>query len=303
MLSSSTNLPVYDAEALRDHITKLKITLAERKAEKESLAELVAVKEKQALQLRQEYTVLAPDDDLRWQPTEELSQSVASVTGSRAGATSGVRESKDGAGSVAGSVAPSIDNSRFQMLNDKLEMQILIPEIRIGIAQLEQEVRVWEEMATRESKKVQKQAKASFMTQKRDAATPGDEVSRLYKDTAQLESEIEELLTKVLELKTERRMDIDRERKVNESLSKEIAQLRRDLDQTMREEVSLSTSVIELKCQGLVEGKSAEKILTEFITVRERLNDFHNGFGWQTDVYLTAVGKSYILSFYVLVCM
>jgi chromosome segregation ATPase len=238
------------------------------------------------IQLRQEYTVLAPEEELRWQP-DDVNQSMVS----RGGGGGAAGEKEENGSTAQHSQAPhsAIDNSRFQMLNDKLEMQILLQEIRQALPALEEEAKRWEEIAGRETKKSQRQAKANASLKK--AGDNSHEISALYKESHRLEREIEDYLDQILRMKTDRTVNLEREKKANDQLTNEIALLRKELHQLQNEEMSLEAMVINLKCQHLVEGKRGENIVKEFVEVRERVSQLHDGLGWQTELYKSLAGK------------
>ena len=60
---------IYDVTDLKEKISKLKEIQKSRDLEKQTLSNQVGEKEKLLMQMKQDYTVLAPDEELRYYPT------------------------------------------------------------------------------------------------------------------------------------------------------------------------------------------------------------------------------------------
>jgi hypothetical protein len=66
-----SNLPVFDSHDLKDRIHRLKAQKSLLTAEKLDLQQQIAIQERSLVVARQEYSIKAPDQELRWQAGDE----------------------------------------------------------------------------------------------------------------------------------------------------------------------------------------------------------------------------------------
>ena len=242
---------LYDAHDLKDQIRKLKGIRVQLESEKAALEEEAAKGEIKLTALKQEYNLLAPTDEIRF----------------------------TGDDSEGGDIA-LIDNKRFKQLNQKLDMQILITEIRAALPQLEAEVAKWES-------KVKGTTKTATRSEKEEQKYP----PLLLKTADEIDDIIGSKFDEQFQLKAQITSDLNNLKQIKQRLSNEIAHARRSLSALYDEKELIVLSNKNIDNALFQETVQLEVLKRQHIEAREALGACHDGNGWKTEAYLSISGQ------------
>ncbi|RYG68336.1 hypothetical protein EON64_05405, partial [archaeon] len=243
---------LYDIPDLKDRIRKFKAQQAELKSEKESLLAEIEVKERKVAALRQELTVAAPNEALRFLPDDD----------------------DDG---------NSLDHKKFLMMNEKLDLQILIQEVRNALPQLEQEVKIAEAAARIDSKSIQQTSK--------HIANISENKSLYTRPIADLKTLIQDNVDQLVRLRGDQAIRTESLKRENQELINKISTSRREITRLIQEKNALEKNILSLNTLPSLDEERLKIALQHQKEVRDRLQRFHDGYGWQVEAFRLAGGK------------
>jgi hypothetical protein len=237
---------VLDTNDLRDRIRKLKVQQQELNQTIDDLNNEIAQKEKKLNDTKYARMVVDPDPELRMHPVD------------------GNADDSD-----------LIDDVKFRVMNEKLEMQILINEIRNSLRPLEKEVRYKEVLANKGAKSAAKAGKSKT----------AEKFPVLFLDFESIEEKLKELMDDMIRSKRERTEYIEQERQINQNLSEQIAKYRVEYARAERERDSLRLAIATTEKTWKLDYYRDEILRKSFVEQREKLRKLHGGFGWQTFLF------------------
>lgn len=238
--------PVFDINDLRDKIKNLKIQKAELQQTADNLGREIEVKSSRLREARHERLQVDPDPDLRLRLAD-----TASILGD----------------------THDIDDQRFRIANEKIEMQILMQEIRGSLPILEREVRHQEAIAFHGKKTAAKLTKA---VEKSQSLTP-----TIWNSVEDMKQSLKDAVDLLILSKTTRANILESEKSKNTSLSETVANRRKELARLMRDRDQLRNAIAQIDQQWRSERFRQQLVREEHITLRENLRRFHGGFGFQ----------------------
>lgn len=247
--------PVFDINDLRDKIKNLKIQKAELQQTADNLGREIEVKSSRLREARHERLQVDPDPDLRLRLAD-----TASV----------LDDTHD------------IDDQRFRIANEKIEMQILMQEIRGSLPILEREVRHREAIAFHGKKTAAKLTKA---VEKSQSLTP-----TIWNSVEDMKQSLKDAMDLLILSKTTWANILESEKSKNTSLSETVANRRKELARLMRDRDQLRNAIAQIDQQWRSERFRQQLVREEHITLRENLRRFHGGFGFQTEAFLKETG-------------
>jgi hypothetical protein len=237
---------VFDINDLRDKIKNLKIQKAELQQTADNLGREIEVKSSRLREARHERLQVDPDPDLRLRLAD-----TASV----------LDDTHD------------IDDQRFRIANEKIEMQILMQEIRGSLPILEREVRHREAIAFHGKKTAAKLTKA---VEKSQSLTP-----TIWNSVEDMKQSLKDAMDLLILSKTTWANILESEKSKNTSLSETVANRRKELARLMRDRDQLRNAIAQIDQQWRSERFRQQLVREEHITLRENLRRFHGGFGFQ----------------------
>eukprot|EP01038_Epipyxis_sp_PR26KG_P011541 gene11541-15459_t len=163
-----------------------------------------------------------------------------------------------------GDIINDIDNSKFKIMNEKLEKSILCQEIRNALPQLESEAEHWEN----KSKTIQK---GSNKILKNLQKLP----QQLLQPSEQLEKAIEETLDQRFQKKSVISNDIEGLKKQKNERIKQITALRRVIGQLLEEKVSAVTAYNRVHITYIGEQHRVEVALKEQEAIQHKFERNH----------------------------
>lgn len=253
----SDSKSIYDIPDLQNRIRNLKQHRIELQTLKESLLADIEVKEKKLTQLRQELVVVAPNESLRFQPDDTNSGE-----------------------------SNSLNDKRFQKMNEKLEMQILIQEIHAALPNLEKDVKAAEAAARIQSKQVSIYSKG---------VGNGDDSVLVMKTSAELETLLQSNVEEIMRLQSEQSAGLDQDIEYNQQLSSKISSLRRELNRLLQDKTALQESVLQSQRKPTLDIERYHCLLKQQREIRDRIQSYHDGYGWQTEAFKQLVGENGII--------
>jgi hypothetical protein len=329
-MSSGNNFPVHDITDLKEKISKLKIIQEEKRIIRSKYEEEIKAKEEFLIKTRQEYTVLAPNAELRYH-SSAITHAAGSIVGDE-------RRMDDG------EVSLNFDNSildadfengsRYRLWNDKLEMTALMEEMRLPT--LEKDVKYHEKQTESYKKFLIKEEMKSFPSReplargstrgrtKNDPLTAElkcvhddddqgggnngatrpeadeDFISLLLKSTEDLKATIEKTINVIIEDKVARKQNIEKLKIQNNSTLSSTTTLRKEIQSKLHEKVSIKTFLLQFENDHLLKKKRQDIVLNDFVMLR---NECSEGGGanapylWQTAVFKEETGI-YFFTFY-----
>jgi hypothetical protein len=251
------NLPVHDIISLKDKIKELKTLNDNLTKENEQIVTEIANKEKLFAKYRQELTLLEPTKDLRWQATDLASEDAFSPA----------------------------EIAKYNVMNEKIEMQILIAELHQSLPALEQKMKLFEERAKMNSKTVPKsmktliqQANAQLQHKK-----PADQEQKfdsiLWKNASELEELIDQRIQEMVETKKNQHQTHDGSQQINQQLIDEIIASRHRVELMFKEKALLRKEHVQVMTKSIHKYKY-DYLGDEIRLLRNRLRKQEDGFGW-----------------------
>lgn len=257
------NLPVHDIISLKDKIRELKNFQDNLTKENEQILVDIANKEKLFAKYRQELTLLEPTKDLRWQATDLASEE----------------------GFTPAEIA------KYNSMNEKIEMQILIAELHQSLPALEQKMKLYEERAKTNSKIVPKsmktliqQANAQLQHKK-----PADQEQKfdsiLWKNATELEELIDQRIQEMVDIKKNQHQQHDASQQSNQQLIDEIIASRHRVELMFKEKALLRKEQVQVITKTIHKYKY-DYLGEEIRTLRNRLRRQEDGFGWLEKLFV-----------------
>lgn len=252
------HIPVHDVLDLKDRIKELKTIQEDLQKEREVLLVDIANKEKLFAKLRQELTLLEPSKDLRWQNTDLASESAFSQA----------------------------EITKYNLLNEKLDMQVLIQELHQALPALELKMKLFESRAQTYSKSLPKNVKTLVQqtNAQLQAKNTSDTESALWKNSNELEELIATVVGEIVERKTEQVKRCVKAQQRSEQLVHDIFPLRQSVELMFQERAMLKKESI-LGLAKSVHRRKLEYLRTQTKQLRNSLRKYDNGFGWQRELF------------------
>lgn len=173
------------------------------------------------------------------------------------------------------SPSSELNDEQFRVANEKLEMQILMQDMRAALVTLEKEVR-WREAVATKSKKTS--AKLSKITGNGPDGSPliwhaiGEVKDRL-KEEVHLSAASHKLRVEAVEA----------EKRETNQLLQDASSFRKQLAQLLRERDHVIGVTDSVEQQYRSERYRQQLVREEFMSQREALRRFHGGFGFQVN--------------------
>lgn len=253
-MSSDASIQRLDAQDLKDRIRKLRQQKIELQQTIDNLSEEVATKTVQLRGAKQARIIVDPDPEMRVHLSDTVNVDTSDLDND-----------------------PELEDGRFRVANEKLEMSILMQEIRAALPELEKEVRWRESVALKSMKHAQRLSKYSNGHSNQQST----QIPTLWLPTEELKDRLKELLDRTVDLKVQRSKNIQDEKEKNAQISENIARSRRDLARLLKERDMLKGGIWQLTQQSELERHRREVMREEHIKQREQLRRFHGGFGFQ----------------------
>jgi len=260
------NLPVYDVADLKDKIRELKLLQQTLQREKDQLLIDIASKEKGFTKYRQELTLLEPTKDLRWQNADSIGEDAVNAN----------------------------EVAKYNLINEKLEMQVLTQELYQALPVLEQKMKLYEDRAQNHSKSLPKgiktliqQAYVQAQQQKKSPMSPRDGESiesMVWKSSPELTNLISQRINEILERKKSQTLLIETAQQKNQQLINELIPLRHCVELMFQEKAEL-TKENSAYINKNIQQHRLEFLTTQTKTLRNKLRKHENGFGWQKEIF------------------
>ena len=242
----------YDIIDLKDQIKKLKASKAQLEAEKALLEEETPKREQLLTQLRHEYNIVAPADEIRFTFEENDSNSGGLV-----------------------------DNKRFKLWNNKIDMMIMCTEIRNALPGLEAEVARYEG-------RVRDSVKTAKKSEKKVAEFP----PTLLKSTAELEELVGQQFNTRFKLKAQITTEVEALKAQKHSISNDISKFRQYLTQLYDEKEGLIASNNTIDNALYQEQVQLEILRKQHLELRDAFKKYHDGKGWEAEAFLSVAGEN-----------
>lgn len=243
---------IYDGPELQDRIRKLKAQQTDLQKTKDSLQAELEAKTKKFSAMKQELVLLAPNEALRFQ----------------IGGPDIIEDD-------------TLDNSRFLLMNEKLEMQILVAEIHAALPRLEQEAKSAEAAAKIQSKGMNSGANVT-----------GSRPLLMARTEAELEAVIQQTVGELVHTRNEQELSLQNCKRGNKELSAKIAGARKELSRLLQDKMSMELAVLQGIQRPSLETERYKSMLKQQKELRNRIQDFHDGYGWQTEAFRQIAGKN-----------
>ena len=198
---------VYDVPDLKEKIRRLRATKTGLEEERKQLEADCAQFESHFSSLRQELNIIGNVDKLQVNARDDFTE-----------------DSNPEA------------MKKFRLMNEKLEMKILIQEIRAALPQLEKEAKSWEA-----------KARGDVLSSSRNEKTQQQFPSMILKSADELQEQIGTVLEEKFKIKSNISHDIATKKKEKLDICTEIASLRRRLSMLEEEVAPLQIAHLRLK--------------------------------------------------------
>jgi hypothetical protein len=315
---------IYDVTDLKEKISKLKEIQKSRDLEKQTLSNEVSEKEILLMRMKQDYTVLAPNEELRYYPT------TTNAANSVVLSTTGGRESQgrhNGGPTASVQLGDTIldkdllEDKRFRIWNEKMEMQILLQEIRPMIPILEKEVKYYEKETEFHKKAMIKKEMKNSISASNSSKGPRrgggfdekqneekyNEIEEIHafqqrlllRNTKEIQETIEKILNDIIEYKIQKKSNIEKQKQANQAVMNNMIVLRKDIQLKLQEKVALKKFTLTFQSQIELNTKRKEIVIEDFLKLRKECeeNSKWKPYLWQTAVFKQETGKKKRISF------
>lgn len=304
-MSKSDHLQVHDITDLKERISKLKEIHKQRVQERQQYEAKIIEKEELLQKMKQEYTVLAPDLELRYNNTTteaasavlNQSQAIGSPAALQLGDTIIDRD--------------LIDDRRFRIWNEKLEMQILLQEIRQVLPSLEEQAKFYERRTEHHRKHViksemkatsqsdstmrgaQRQQNSRIKTEEKQVEDETEDNSSkplLVQSTDECKESIDRAVSEIADLKRQRLDKLEQQKHANQTLIEKLKSLREEIREKREERLSLQKTILRAQKDSLLEEKRKAVVPHEFLRLRRECEE-KDQYLWQTAIFRQETGK------------
>lgn len=255
--------------------------------------------------MRQEYTVLQPSLELRYHNNTTsaaasvvLNQPLSSTPRGAGAAGDGIendRSTRQNAVHLADAIVDKdlLDDSHFLIMNEKLEMQILLQEMRQVIPQLEEQVKFYEKQTERHKKHVLRREITDAQAKTKLSQTIEDE-EEFSKPLLLLSNEechqlTEKIMKEIIDHKLAKRVLIEKQKQANQALVQSLNYLRKEIQQKLSERLSLKRFVLKYEKDYILQQKKRQAVIEDFCAMRKTCEE-KGQFLWQTAIFKQEAG-------------
>lgn len=170
-----------------------------------------------------------------------------------------------------------LNDEQFRVANEKLEMQILMQDIRAALFTFEKEVRWREAVATKSKKTTAKLSKATGNGQ--------DGSPLIWHAIDDVKDRLKEEINLSVASHKLRADAVEAEKREMNQLLQDASSYRKQLSQLLRERDHIVGVTDSVEQQYRSERYRQQLMREEFLSQREALRRFHGGFGFQVSIF------------------
>jgi len=272
---SAADKKIYDVEALKEQLIALRLQRMDVRKQRALLQKDVDELEEAITPLKQQYNILTQLNELRFAVDEDQSDGGNDDGG-------GGKEDDAAAAPAAAAVSgpAKLADSRFKLLDRKLEVQILNQDIKSVLGTLEKTALELEALIY----PLEKEAKGA-------QESLGNIPEILCSTAEEIDAKIGDCVEARLLAKSAAQQDaVEAERK-KMSMASDILRARETLSMLMDERECMKQAGERVRRAFLSEQATIRKLTEQSIELRERVGQYHNGRGWETEAFVGVVGS------------
>ena len=290
--------PVFDVTDLKERISQLKETQRTRILERQQVEVKLVEKENLLQKMKQDYSILQPNLELRYH--NSTTSAATSVVLSQGGTPSqgramdpqaDDRSQRPNAVHLDEAIVDKelVDDQRFRVWNEKLEMQILLQEIRQTIPNLEKQAKIYEKQTASHKKHV---LKREMKTPTHSNVALEDQVVKpsLLLTFDECSEMIEKTMKEIIDYKVAKRVKIEAQKQANQALLQKLNFVRKDIQQKLAERAALRKIVLKYQKDFLVQRHKALAVQRDFLELR-RICEEKGQYLWQTAIFTEETGQ------------
>jgi len=269
---SAADKKIYDVEALKEQLIALRLQRMDVRKQRALIQKDVEELEEAIKPLKQQYNIFTQLNELRFAVDEDQSGG-----GNDDG---GDCKEEDAVATGAVSGPAKLADSRFKLLDRKLEVQMLNQDIKSVLGTLEKTALELEALIY----PLEKEAKSA-------QESLGNIPEILCSTAEEIDAKIGDCVEARLLAKSAAQQDaVEAERK-KMSMASDILRARETLSMLMDERECMKQAGERVSRAFLSEQATIRKLTEQSNELRERVGQYHNGRGWETEAFVGIVGS------------
>jgi hypothetical protein len=114
----------------------------------------------------------------------------------------------------------------------------------------------------------------------------------LSRTTGELEEMIKNTMDQLLRIRRDQKSNLEIAKRTNLELSSKISSARKEMNRLLQERASLQRTILQAKQKPALDEQRLKVLMKQHKEQREKLQDYHNGYGWQTEVFRSVAGNN-----------